>query len=181
MGVGSALRGSRSFFRGFRHVAPLRADRQGPPGWPQGQPLEYQDQAAVSAKPAERYADVGRARPLGQAAHFGKRPEVGRPSRRSRRLPEESEKRRAFAEGAQAQEPDREEAGGSRLVRVASLAVMPGHVPGICFSDYRFGLKNQTAKATMLPMTASITHAAVSRSASPSRKPNASRPELASQ
>ena len=47
------------------------SDRQGPAGGPQGQPLEHQDQAALPAEPAQRHADLGCARPLGQAAHLG--------------------------------------------------------------------------------------------------------------
>ena len=36
------------------------------PRWAQGQPFEYQDQAAVSAEPPQRHADVGRARAIGR-------------------------------------------------------------------------------------------------------------------
>ena len=35
----------------FNDVAALRTDSQGSPGRPQGQPLQYQDQAAVPAEP----------------------------------------------------------------------------------------------------------------------------------
>ena len=57
---------------------------------------------------------------------------------------------------------------------------MPGLAPGICvFSDC--GLKNQTAKATIPPTTASITVAAASKPARPVRKSNGKPPAVASQ
>ena len=89
--------------KGFAHVTPLRPDRKGGPGRPQGEPFEHQDQAAVPAEPAQRHADLRRARPLGQAAGFGQCAQDRRPPRRPRRLPAEGQGRRAVAQGARAQ------------------------------------------------------------------------------
>jgi hypothetical protein len=49
--------------RGFRDVAALRTDGQGPAGGPQGEPLQYQDQAPVPAEPVQRHLHFRRAGP----------------------------------------------------------------------------------------------------------------------
>ena len=94
--------------------------------------------------------------------------------------------RRALAEGAQAQAADRQEERGDQGRRLildpssgdSDARPRAGH---LCFGRTRCGLKNQTAKATIPPTTASITAAAVSRSARPVRKSNGSRRDRASQ
>ena len=47
------------------------SDRQRPAERPQGEPLQPQVQAAVSAEPVQRQRDFRRARTLGEAAHLG--------------------------------------------------------------------------------------------------------------
>src|SRR5262245_64480867 len=69
------LRETLDLKEGFRHVTAMRTDRQGRAGRPQGEPLEPQDQTAVPAQPAQRHRDVGFARPLGEAAGVGERPQ----------------------------------------------------------------------------------------------------------
>ena len=48
----------------------LRTDRKDTPDRQPGEPFEPQDQAAVSAQPAQCHAAVGCAQPLGPAADF---------------------------------------------------------------------------------------------------------------
>src|SRR5258708_37633173 len=57
------FRKCRGWKRISRDVAALRTDGQGPPGGPQGQPLQYQDQAPVPAEPVQRHLHFRRARP----------------------------------------------------------------------------------------------------------------------
>ena len=69
-------------------------------GRPQSEPLQHQDQAAVHAEPAQRDADLRRARPLGAGAHLGQCAQDGRSSRRARCLPAQGQGRRAGPEDA---------------------------------------------------------------------------------
>src|SRR5262249_35725877 len=48
------------------YVPTVRADRQDCPGRSSGEPLEHQDEAAISAQSAQCHPDVGRAGPLRQ-------------------------------------------------------------------------------------------------------------------
>src|SRR6476659_62882 len=94
------------------HVMALRADRKDAPDRAPREPFEPQDQAAVSAQPAQRHADVRFTRPLGAPANFRQRAQDRRPPRWARRFPSGRQRRRAFAAGARDQTPSREETGG---------------------------------------------------------------------
>src|SRR6266550_1421481 len=112
--------------RGFRDVAALRTDGQGPAGGSQGEPLEYQDQAPVPAEPVQRHLHFRRAGAECAVAGFDQRDQVSRPSRRFRCVPLESQGGRTVPEGAGAEAPDRKEDGGSE----GQLARSPnGFVP----------------------------------------------------
>src|SRR5262249_59573826 len=93
-------------------------------GRAQGQPLQHQDQAALPAQSAQRHHDLGRARPLGQAARVGERAQDGRSSRRSRCIPIEGEGQRPLRESARVEAADqKEKSGGSGVSRPRKWAV----------------------------------------------------------
>src|SRR5882757_8857961 len=95
--------------RGFRDVAALRTDGQGPAGGSQGEPLQYQDQAPVPAEPVQRHLHFRRAGTERAVAGFDQRDQVRRSPRRLRRIPDQSQGSRAVAPSARVEAPDREE------------------------------------------------------------------------
>ena len=72
-------------------------------------PRQQQDQADVSAEPAERDLDLRCAGPEREAARLDARPALGRACRRPRQLAAEDQRRQAVAEGPQAEARDRQE------------------------------------------------------------------------
>src|SRR5262249_9535211 len=105
----------------FLNVTAVRTHRQKCAGWAQGQPLQHQDQAAFPAQSAQRHHDIGRARPLGQAARVGKRAQDRRSPRRPGCISVEGEGRRPVREGARIKAPDQEEKGGGSGVSATSM------------------------------------------------------------
>src|ERR1700731_1798649 len=99
----------RGWQRIFENVTALRTDSQGPPGGPQGEPLQYQDQAPVPAEPVQRHLHFRRARPQRAPARLDQRDQERRPPRRSRCLPDQGQGRRAVAPRARIEARDREE------------------------------------------------------------------------
>src|ERR1700716_516693 len=93
----------------FCDVAALRTDGQGPAGGPQGEPLQYQDQAPVPAEPVQRHFHLRRAGTERAVAGFDQRDQVRRSPRRLRRIPDQSQGSRAVAPRARVEAPDREE------------------------------------------------------------------------
>src|ERR1700676_5825325 len=65
----------------FEDVAALRTDGQEPAGWPQGQPLQHQDQAPVPAEPVQRHLYFGFARPQRAPARLHQRDQERRSPR----------------------------------------------------------------------------------------------------
>src|SRR3984893_4262130 len=100
----------RGWQRIFENVAALRTDSQGPPGGPQGEPLQYQDQAPVPAEPVQRHLHFRRARPQRAPAGFDQRDQERRPQWRPRRLPAQGPRRSPLPPRARPEARDREEA-----------------------------------------------------------------------
>src|SRR6202022_3037361 len=119
---------SRGWQRIFDDVAALRTDSQGPPGGPQGEPLQYQDQAPVPAEPVQRHLHFGRARPERAVKGFDQRDQIRRSPRRLRRVYDQGQGDRTVAPGAGPEARDREEdrggcAGGEGELRHRWLGV----------------------------------------------------------
>jgi hypothetical protein len=103
---------SRGWKRISQDVAALRTDGQGPASRPQGEPLQYQDQAPVPAEPVQRHLHFRRARPQRAPARLDQRDQERRPPRRLRCVFAQGQGRRLVAESAGAEARDREEDGG---------------------------------------------------------------------
>src|SRR5882672_517105 len=97
--------------RGFRDVAALRTDGQGPAGGPQGKPLQYQDQAPVPAEPVQRHLHFRCAGTERAVAGFDQCDQISRSSRRLRCVHDQGQGGGTLAPGARAEAPDREEDG----------------------------------------------------------------------
>lgn len=108
--------------RGFlTNVPALRTDGQGPPGGPQGEPLEHQDQAALPAEPHQRHLHLGRARPQRAPARLDQRAQERRPQWRPRCLPVEGQGRRPLPPRTRSEARDREEGRQARLCEEGEL------------------------------------------------------------
>src|SRR5712671_1553424 len=88
--------------RGFRDVAALRTDGQGPAGGPQGKPLQYQDQAQVPAEPVQRHLHFRYAGAKRAVAGFDQCYQNSRSSRRLRCVYDQGQGGGTFAPGARA-------------------------------------------------------------------------------
>ena len=93
----------------FSNVPALRTDGQGPPGGPQGEPLEHQDQAALPAEPGQRHLHLGRARPQRAPARLDQRAQERRPQWRPRYVFAQGQGRRALPPRPRSEARDREE------------------------------------------------------------------------
>jgi len=108
--------------RGFCNVPALRTDGQGPPGGPQGEPLEHQDQAALPAQPGQRHLHLGRARPQRAPARLDQCGQERRPQWRPRQVPAEGQGRRALPPRAGSEARDREEGRQARIRQEGELS-----------------------------------------------------------
>src|ERR1700682_5803723 len=102
-------REGRGWQRIYQNVAALRTDGQGPDGGPQGEPLQYQDQAPVPTEPVQRHLHLRRAGTERAVAGFDQRDQVRRSPRRLRCIPDQGQGSRVVAPRARTEAPDREE------------------------------------------------------------------------
>src|ERR1700687_625253 len=130
----------------FENVAALRTDGQGPPGRPQGQPLQHQDQAPVPAEPVQRHLHFRRARTQRAPKGVDQRAQERRSPLRSRCVFAQGESDRTVAPRAGVEAGDREEdvGGGAGEEGGLKLLISLSHptrvYPRWVFYDYRSGI-----------------------------------------